>query len=91
MLTTTGCIALPIALTPNPTPRMRPQAGGVAQLLSHPFSGEGTLEDMLGALGLAIAIAPLISMLHDVPESFLGAIDLLDFRCYEAAVNSPTI
>ena len=66
-------------------------AAGVAQLLSHLFSGRGAFEDMLSALGFAIAIALLISMLHDLPESFLGAVGLLDFRWYEAALNSPTI
>ena len=66
-------------------------AAGVAQLLSHPFSGKGAFEDMLSTLGFAIAIALLVSMLHDLPESFLGAVGLLDFRWYEAAVNSPTV
>jgi hypothetical protein len=66
-------------------------AAGVAQLLSHPFSGKGTFEDMLSTLSFAIAIALLVSMLHDLPESFLGAVGLLDFRWYEAAVNSPTV
>jgi hypothetical protein len=66
-------------------------AAGVAQLLSHRFSGEGTFEDVLSAFGFAIAISLLISMLHDLPETFLGAIGLLDFRWYEVALNSPTV
>ena len=66
-------------------------AAGVAQLLSRRFSNEGTFEDVLSALGFAIAVSLLISMLHDLPETFLGAIGLLDFRWYETALNSPTI
>jgi hypothetical protein len=66
-------------------------AAGVAQLLSHLFSGKGSFEDTLSVLGFAIAIACLASLLHDLPDSFLGAIGLLDLRQYEVALNSPTL
>jgi len=66
-------------------------AAGVAQLLSRPFSGKGSFEDTLSVLGFGISIACLASLLHDLPDTFLGAIGLLDLRAYEVALNSPTI
>jgi hypothetical protein len=66
-------------------------AAGAAQLLSRLFRGEGEFEDMLSTLGFAISISSLFSLLHDLPDSFLGAIGVLDLRWYEVALNSPTI
>jgi hypothetical protein len=66
-------------------------AAAVAQLVSRPLGGRGSFEDTLSVLGFAIAIACLASLLHDLPDSFLGAVGLLDQRRYEAALNSPTI
>jgi hypothetical protein len=66
-------------------------AAGVAQLLSRPFSGKGSFEDTLSMLGFAISIASLASLLLDLPDSFLGAIGLLNLREYEVALNSPPI
>ena len=66
-------------------------AAGVAQLLSHPFGGKGTFEDNLSVFGFAIGIAVLASLLHDLPDSFLGAIGVLNLREYEVVLNSPTI
>ncbi|MBE7554889.1 MAG: YIP1 family protein [Anaerolineales bacterium] len=66
-------------------------AAGVAQLLSRPFSGKGSFEDNLSVLGFAISIASLASLLHDLPDTFLGAIGVLNLREYEVALNSPTI
>jgi len=66
-------------------------SAGVAHLLSKLFSGKGSFEDTLSAFGFAITIASLISLLHDLPETFLGAVGLIDLRWYEAAVNAPTI
>lgn len=66
-------------------------AAGVAHLLSKPFAGRGTFEDTLSALGFGIGVACLPALLHDLPDSFLGAIGVLDLRAYEVALNSPTI
>lgn len=66
-------------------------AAGVAQLMSRPFSGKGSFEDNLSVLGFSISIACLASLLHDLPDSFLGAIGILDLREYEVVLNSPTI
>jgi hypothetical protein len=66
-------------------------AAGVAQLLSRPFSGKGSFEDNLSVLGFAISISSLASLLHDLPDTFLGAIGILNLREYEVALNSPTI
>ena len=66
-------------------------AAGVAHLLSKLFSGRGSFEDTLSALGFGILVATFFAILHDLPDSFLGAIGLLDLRWYEVALNSPTI
>jgi hypothetical protein len=66
-------------------------ASGVAQLLSRAFSGEGSFEDTLSVLGFGIGIATLASLVHDLTDSFLGAIGVLDLKWYEQALNSPTI
>jgi hypothetical protein len=66
-------------------------AAGVAQLLSRPISGKGSFEDTLSVLGFGISIACLASLLHDLPDSFLGAIGVLDQHEYEIALNSPTV
>jgi hypothetical protein len=66
-------------------------AAGVAHLLSRPFSGKGNFEDTLSVFGFGITIATLFALLHDLTDSFLGAIGVLDLRWYEVALNSPTI
>ncbi|HLO13323.1 MAG TPA: Yip1 family protein [Anaerolineales bacterium] len=66
-------------------------AAGVAHLLSRLFSGKGSFEDTLSVFGFGITIASAFSLLHDLTDSFLGAIGLLDLRWYEVALNSPTI
>jgi hypothetical protein len=66
-------------------------SAGLAQLLSKSFKGRGTFEDNLSVFGFAIGIASLASLAHDLTDSFLGAIGLLDLRWYETALNSPTI
>ncbi len=66
-------------------------AAGVAHLLSKFFSGKGTFEDTLSALGFGITIATFFAALHDLTDSFLGAIGVLDLRWYEQALNSPTV
>ncbi len=66
-------------------------AAGVAQLLSRFFSGKGSFEDTLSVFGFGISIASLASLAHDLPDTFLGAIGLLNLKEYEVALNSPTI
>jgi hypothetical protein len=66
-------------------------AAGTAHLLSRLFSGKGSFEDTLSVFGFGITIATLFALLHDLPDSFLGAIGILDLRWYELALNSPTI
>jgi hypothetical protein len=64
---------------------------GIAHLLSRLFQGKGSFEDTLSAFGFGITIASLASLLHDLPDAFLGAIGFLDLREYEVILNSPTI
>jgi hypothetical protein len=66
-------------------------AAGVAHLLSKLFSGQGSFEDTLSALGFGVLVATSFATLHDLTDSFLGAVGLLDLRWYEVALNSPTI
>ncbi len=66
-------------------------AAGIIYLLSKPFGGTGSFDDTLSVLGFSISISCLASLLHDLPDTFLGAIGLLDLRQYEIALNSPTI
>jgi hypothetical protein len=66
-------------------------AAGVAHLISKLFSGKGSFEDTLSVFGFGITIATFFSALHDLPDSFLGAIGVLDQNWYELALNSPTI
>src|ERR1041384_4135413 len=60
-------------------------AAGVAHLLSRLFSGKGSFEDTLSVFGFGITIATLFALLHDLTDSFLGAIGVLDLRWYEVA------
>jgi hypothetical protein len=66
-------------------------AAGLAQLLSRFFSGKGSFEDTLSVFGFAIGISVLFSLAHDLPDSFLGAIGVLNLKEYEVILNSPTI
>ncbi len=66
-------------------------AAAFAHLVGRLFAGQGTFDDTLSAFGFAIGIPSLFSLLHDLPDTFLGAVGLLDLRWYEVALNSPTI
>ena len=66
-------------------------AAGVAQLLSRPFGGRGSFEKTLSTFGFATAIACIASLLHDLPDSFMIVIGVLDPRWYEEQLNSATI
>jgi hypothetical protein len=66
-------------------------AAGVAQLLSRGYSGKGRFEDSLCALGFGINIACLPSLAHDLPESLLGALGVIDLPRYEAMLTSQTL
>jgi hypothetical protein len=66
-------------------------AAGVSHLLSRIFAGQGSFEDTLSVFGFGITIATFFAALHDLTDSFLGAIGLLDLRWYEVALKSSTI
>ena len=65
-------------------------AAGFAHLLSKPFGGKGAFEDTLSTLGFATLAATLASVVHDLPETFLGAIGFMDQAWYEAQMSSAT-
>jgi hypothetical protein len=66
-------------------------AAGVAYLLSRLVSGKGSYDDTLGVFGFGITVATFFAALHDLTDSFLSAIGLLDQGWYEMQLNSPTI
>ena len=66
-------------------------SAGVAYLLSRLVSGKGSFDDLLGVFGFGITVATLISALHDLTDSFLSAIGLLDQGWYELQLNTPTM
>ncbi|MGE5377652.1 MAG: YIP1 family protein [Bacteroidota bacterium] len=66
-------------------------SAGVAYVLSRLVAGKGSFDDTLSVFGFGIALATFFAALHDLTDSFLGAIGLLDLRWYEVALNSPTI
>jgi hypothetical protein len=66
-------------------------SAGVAHLLSKFFSGKGSFEDTRSTFGFAIGISSLFSLAHDLPDTFLAAVGLLDVKWYEVALNSLTI
>lgn len=61
------------------------------QLTSKLFGGKGTFEDTVSVLGFAIGLSCLASLLHDFPDSLLGALGILDLKEYEIVLNSPTV
>ena len=67
------------------------RAAGVAHLFSRLLAGKGSFEDTLSVFGFGITIATFFALLHDLPDTFLGAIGVLDLRWYELQLNSPTI
>jgi hypothetical protein len=60
-------------------------------LLARAAGGKGTFEHTLAAIALAINLAMLFGLLHDLPMSFLSAIGVIDAKAHEIAMNSPTI
>jgi hypothetical protein len=66
-------------------------SAGVAYLLSRLVGGKGSYDDTLGVFGFGITVATFFAALHDVTDSFLGAIGLLDLRWYEVQLNTPTV
>lgn len=66
-------------------------AAGVVQLLARMFSGQGAFEQTLAVFGFGIGVASWSTGVHDILTSFLGAIQVINQRDYELALNSPTI
>jgi hypothetical protein len=66
-------------------------SAGLAYLLSRLVSGKGSFDDTLSVFGFGITLATFFSALHDLTDSFLSAIGLLDQGWYEVQLNTPTI
>lgn len=64
-------------------------AAGLAQLLTRVSDGKGSFEGMLSAYGFGISIASLPILLLDLPQSVLGALDLVDLQRLAARASQP--
>lgn len=63
----------------------------LVQILSRLFKGNGSFEQTLAVLALSISVAMWGGLIHDLPMSFLSAINVIDARQHEIDMNSPTI
>lgn len=61
------------------------------QILSRFLNGIGSFEQTLTILALSISISMLGGLIHDLPMSFMSAIEVIDARQHEIDMNSPTI
>ena len=59
--------------------------------VSSSISQRLTFPTVVMILGFGIGVASWSSMLHDLPDAFLGWIGLLDMAWYEQQLNEPTI
>lgn len=66
-------------------------AAAYVQVVSRALHGQGTFESTLSLLGLSISVAMWTTLLHDLAMSFSSAIQLIDAKEHEIAMNSPTV
>lgn len=66
-------------------------AAGVVHVFSRCFVHKGSFDQTLTVFGFGIGIASWTTGIHDWVTSLLGAINVIDQRKYEIALNSPTI
>jgi ABC-type microcin C transport system permease subunit YejB len=66
-------------------------SASVIQILSKWSKGTGSFEQTLAVIGLSISIAMWGTLVHDLAMSFFSAIQVIDARQHEIAMNSPTI
>ncbi|MBX9784238.1 MAG: YIP1 family protein [Chitinophagaceae bacterium] len=66
-------------------------AASFIQIVGRLQHSNGTYEQTLSVLALAISIAMCFSLLHDLPMSFFSAIGVIDARQHEIDMNSPGI
>lgn len=61
------------------------------QVVCRLMGSTGTFEQTLSTIALSISIAMWGALIHDLPMSFLSAIDVIDARQHEIAMNTPTL
>lgn len=66
-------------------------AAGVVQVISRSITQRGSFDQTLTVFGFSIGIASWSTGIHDWVTSLLGALQIIDQRSYEVALNSPTI
>jgi len=65
-------------------------AAGVVQLLSRLAGGQGSFEDTLSVLGFGIGLATWATGIHELTDSVLGALGIINVNQYEALLNGQT-
>lgn len=66
-------------------------AASFIQIVGRLQHSNGTFEQTLSVLALAISMAMCFALLHDLPMSFFSAIGVIDARQHEIDMNSPGI
>ncbi len=59
-------------------------------LLSKAMKGTATYDKLFAVIGISIGIASWSTMLHDLTDSFLAFVGIIDMKAYEKALNEPT-
>lgn len=65
-------------------------AAGVIHTLTRLITTQGNFENTLCLFGFGISVASWTTGIHDILTSFLGAIQVINQREYESALNSAT-
>ncbi len=65
-------------------------ASGVVQLLARVFSDKGHFEDTAAVLGFGIGVGTWASLIHDLTDSVLAVLGVINMKEYEAMLNGPT-
>ena len=62
----------------------------IQTLARDPDPATGSFEDTAVALGFGIGVATWASLLHDLTDSVLAVLGVIEMKAYEAALNGPT-
>ena len=65
-------------------------ATSVLYLLSKLMGGTGSWDDNFSVLAFSAGVATWSTMLHDLTDSFLGFIGIINMKHYELLLNTPT-
>jgi hypothetical protein len=60
-------------------------------LVSKAFKSDATYDNLFAVIGMSIGVASWSTMIHDLTDSFLGFVGVIDMKTYERLLNEPTI